>query len=100
MTCSIFRATKASDIYSAGCTMYKLMMSKVPYDTSILFTAASVVGKGDYEKIPKKSERGNYSDEFVDLIHSMMDLVFFYLDYLIYFIYFRIQKNDQILKKY
>jgi hypothetical protein len=66
--------------------MYKLMMSKVPFDTSNSFNAASVVGKGDYGKIPKKSEGGIYSDEFVDIIHSMMDLVFF-CTYIIYFIF-------------
>jgi serine/threonine protein kinase len=95
----MYRATKASDVYSAGCAMYKLMMSKNPYDISSPFNAAAVVGKGDYEKIPKKSKGGIYSDEFVDIIHSMMDLVFL-LFVLFYYFISRNQKTDQTLKKY
>jgi serine/threonine protein kinase len=81
------RPTAQSDMYSAGCVMYKLMMSKVPFDTSNPFSAAAVVGKGDYEKIPKKSKGGLYSDEFVDIIYSMMELVFFNL-YDLHVLYF------------
>jgi hypothetical protein len=61
--------------------MYKMMMRKVPYNITNPFFAASIVTKGEYEKIQKKREGGLYSDELIDIIHSLMDLVFFYLFY-------------------
>jgi hypothetical protein len=53
------------------------MMRKTPYNITDLFIAYEIISKG-YEKIPKKSEGGLYSDELVDVVHLMMDLVLFY----------------------
>jgi hypothetical protein len=58
-----------------------MMMKKVPFNITNPFLAESIITKGEYEKIGKKSEGGFYSDELVDVIHSLMHLVFF-----IYFI--------------
>jgi hypothetical protein len=52
-------------------------MQKVPFNTSNQYIAGTIIMKGEYEKIRKKSEGGIYSNELVDIIHSMMDLVFF-----------------------
>jgi hypothetical protein len=61
--------------------MYKLMMKKVPYDIPNQFTGMNLITKGEYKKIPKKNEGGIYSDELINLIHLMMDLVFYYYYY-------------------
>jgi site-specific recombinase XerD len=89
-------------IYSTGCAVYELMLSKVCFDISNPFRAVSVVGKGNYKKIVKISEGGTYSDEFVDIIHSLMELVSFFIFHcLVYFIYiFRNENNNQIFKNY
>jgi serine/threonine protein kinase len=71
------RATPESDIYSAGCSIYKIMMRKIPFDTSNPGLPAQYVLKGEYTQIPKESEGGIYSDELINLIYSMMNLVFF-----------------------
>jgi hypothetical protein len=55
------------------------MTGKVPFDTTNPTTPGLLVLKGEYTNIPKKSEGGIYSDELVDLIYSMMDLVFYLL---------------------
>jgi serine/threonine protein kinase len=74
----LYRETFQSDIYSAGCSIYKIMMGKFPFDTSDPGLPAQYILKGEYMKIPKENEGGIYSDIFVDLIHSMMDLVFLF----------------------
>jgi hypothetical protein len=71
-------------MYSVGCVMYKLIMKKVPFDTSNIFFVREIVSKGEYKKIPKKSEGGIYSDEIINITHSLMNLV---LSIIIYFYY-------------
>jgi hypothetical protein len=52
-------------------------MGKVPFDTSNVGFPAQYVLKGEYTQIPKKNEGGIYSEELINLIYSMMNLVFF-----------------------
>jgi heme A synthase len=100
----MYTGTKQSNIYIylTCCAVYKLMMKKVFFDISKLFMTESVVGNGYYQKESKKnSEEGTYSDEFVDIIHSVMNLVFFV--YIVWYILFMIlifkdRKNEKIFK--
>jgi hypothetical protein len=54
-------------------------MQTVPFNATNPLVVGSIVLRGEYEKIKKKSEGGIYSDVLVDLIHLMMDFVYLLL---------------------
>jgi serine/threonine protein kinase len=95
------------DIYLVGFMIYKLIMSKTQFNVSSLplFENISEKGEEKYEKILKNYEGGFYSEEFVDLIHSMIDFVFFsfvclFIGCNILLMLFRIQTNALQQKQY